>query len=553
MRQSLLLLALCLVLSFLAGFLRTTAPEPPAADREELDALLLRFSREEAAECLVSPNALLARGGGAALLDPVSMLPASSALPADELRLFAASVASGIPPPTPLKDAMLDKALAWHMFLASPDRALDPGFFARSPQIHPGGGSYVRLARRSGRAEFRSGKWLADHLDSAHAKELSELVAAQPGFVLDPPRAVLAALGNGALQALHDRDPVVMDERYLLLARAREREGELAGEGGRDGESEGERARNAERAGGVEVGGEHAVWAVHPRAAWDRFLAATPYRLVPHFPRTPAIVRRGRLDWQIDLPRVRARAARLQALTLGGLVTLALGVAALLWMRISARDEEARRRRFMLQTLAHELRTPLTSMSLALESLRDRFDELPPPAQDALGRLLDDAARLERVVGTSRHYLRESTSTRLLDLTPTVVPSVNEWVADLVAEVGATPLDGLPADAAATLDLHWTGVCIRNLAENALRHGRPPVRVTLARDGDALVVTVSDQGACAFADLDAMALPFVRGPASSGTGLGLAIVRSIALELGGTLAFHPQPTRFVLRLPGVLG
>ena len=506
------LLTLALALAFGAGAL-WLAPAPAPAGRgvarEELDGLLQRFAGEQRPSCALALSRLFAKGDGDALLDPATLLPRTAELPLDELAALDRAIALGRLPVEPAPtDPLLAKAAAWHAARAGRGAWGDERF-REPPFTHPAGASYVRLA--SAEPLWNTAAWVGAHLAYAHAGELAALARDIRGLELDAPRAVLARLGANELAALREREPVVLGAAELLL-----------------------------------VHGDADAYDAYPRARWDAWVAGTPYRLVRHAPGTPALARRGRLDWVHDDARTR----RTHRIALAGLGVLAAIVVGLLMTRVKMRLEEARRRRFKLQTLTHELRTPLTSMTLALEELRARFDGLPEPAQDAVLRACDDLARLRRVVETSRAYLNDSTSRRLLDLSPGPVPSLRDWLAELVDDPA---LELLAHDAPVRLDVHWTGVCVTNLVQNALRHGRPPVRVIADVEKDALVLTVEDAGTCAFDDLDAMAAPFVRGPLSAGSGLGLALARSIALEMGGSLTYLSRPTRFVLRLPGVIG
>lgn len=79
---------------------------------------------------------------------------------------------------------------------------------------------------------------------------------------------------------------------------------------------------------------------------------------------------------------------------------------------------------------------------------------------------------------------------------------------------------------------------LRNLLENAFRHGRPPVSVFLSRNS----LTVRDAGTPIPAgEKEKLFEPFYRLPGSSGTGgagLGLAIVRQIARQHGGDARYE---------------
>jgi two-component system, OmpR family, sensor kinase len=98
---------------------------------------------------------------------------------------------------------------------------------------------------------------------------------------------------------------------------------------------------------------------------------------------------------------------------------------------------------------------------------------------------------------------------------------------------------------------------LRNLLENAQRHGGQEVSLTLSRDQSGFVIDVADRGpGVPPAEREAIFEPFYRSSQASerhgGVGLGLALVRSIARQHGGRvqcLAHDGGGARFVVYLP----
>ena len=95
-----------------------------------------------------------------------------------------------------------------------------------------------------------------------------------------------------------------------------------------------------------------------------------------------------------------------------------------------------------------------------------------------------------------------------------------------------------------------------NLASNALRYCPEGggVAVTLAREGERIVLTVDNDGApIPEADLAHIWEPFYRGDASrsratGGTGLGLAIVKAAAQAHGGGCSAANRPGGVIFRV-----
>jgi signal transduction histidine kinase len=72
--------------------------------------------------------------------------------------------------------------------------------------------------------------------------------------------------------------------------------------------------------------------------------------------------------------------------------------------------------------------------------------------------------------------------------------------------------------------------------DNALRHGQPPVGVSVSREDGRAALRVSDHGpGIAATEVEAVFEPFrrVRHADTAGTGLGLSLVRKIARHHGG--------------------
>src|SRR5262249_53881615 len=93
-----------------------------------------------------------------------------------------------------------------------------------------------------------------------------------------------------------------------------------------------------------------------------------------------------------------------------------------------------------------------------------------------------------------------------------------------------------------------------NLVDNALRSGARQVTVRVARDGEAALVEVIDDGAGMSEEVRRRAREpfFTTRPAGEGAGLGLAIVASIVAAHKGTLEIDSSPgrgTRVSLRIP----
>ena len=84
---------------------------------------------------------------------------------------------------------------------------------------------------------------------------------------------------------------------------------------------------------------------------------------------------------------------------------------------------------------------------------------------------------------------------------------------------------------------------IRNLLDNARRHGAPPVRIALRRERNDFVLDVIDAGpGVPEAERERVFSPFHRlSEDNAGAGLGLSLVRQIARLHGGDAIVASQP------------
>lgn len=200
--------------------------------------------------------------------------------------------------------------------------------------------------------------------------------------------------------------------------------------------------------------------------------------------------------------------------------------------------------RQLLAHASHELRTPLARIRLALELAGPSLDphRRAGLAQDIaeLDALIDEillASRLDAVT--------EPLADKAVDLLA--------LAAEECAHYDEAQFDGVPATVRG--DARLLRRLLRNLLENARRHGTPPVDVRLYHEGDAVLLTVQDAGPGIPEDeRERVFEPFYRRAGTRdniGAGLGLALVRQIALRHGGDARYvvNEGGGGFVVSLP----
>lgn len=181
--------------------------------------------------------------------------------------------------------------------------------------------------------------------------------------------------------------------------------------------------------------------------------------------------------------------------------------------------------------LSHDLRTPIARLRFGLDVLQEA--ELTAAQQKTLAHLNRDLVAMENLVETLLSYARLDQAQILLK--PSLV-NLSQWVADIVKEFyddQALHLEIEQAFATSiSADTEYLNMLIHNLIQNAERHGRGKIRVSVVANEKALVLVVEDNGTgIPLAEREHVLKPFYRLASSRNTqghGMGLAIVDRIA-------------------------
>jgi signal transduction histidine kinase len=213
--------------------------------------------------------------------------------------------------------------------------------------------------------------------------------------------------------------------------------------------------------------------------------------------------------------------------------------------------------------VAHEINNPLYSVSANLEILGDSDLSCPGLSSCELKTLVDDLQLGVRRMTQIVKDLREFSSGGSDALQPC---RVDEVIGDALrlasfklgkaVEVQRSCEADLPE---VTVNRRKLSQVLLNLLVNAAeamaeaRTEKPWVRVDVERVGNAVHISVQDNGPGISDDVAAQLFePFVTSnPAGKGTGLGLALSREYMASFGGTLEHRPvaSGTRFSIRLP----
>jgi signal transduction histidine kinase len=189
-------------------------------------------------------------------------------------------------------------------------------------------------------------------------------------------------------------------------------------------------------------------------------------------------------------------------------------------------EQLIRANRSLLANASHELRTPLARIRLAVEMLKQTADPKTKAGleQDIaeLDGLVDEILLASRLDTVAQNDVREE-----IDLLALAAEESARYD-EIQLEGEHIKIQGDP---------RLLRRLLRNLLENARRHGVPPTQVRLHREANMVVLKVWDSGpGPAPAEFEQVFTPFYRrrdSHTSTGNGLGLSLVRQIARRHGG--------------------
>ncbi len=207
--------------------------------------------------------------------------------------------------------------------------------------------------------------------------------------------------------------------------------------------------------------------------------------------------------------------------------------------RAAARIEElVGAHRALLANASHELRTPLARIRMAIELMKEGAE--PRRKRE----LEQDIAELDALIEEILLASRLDASTRLEALEDIDLLAL---AAEGCARYEGASLEGEPVKVRG--DARLLRRLLRNLLENARRHGAPPIEVSVRAVPSGAELRVSDHGpGVPEAERERVFEPFYRRAGSTeGAGLGLALVRRIARQHGGEARCKAG---FVVTLPG---
>jgi len=204
-------------------------------------------------------------------------------------------------------------------------------------------------------------------------------------------------------------------------------------------------------------------------------------------------------------------------------------------------DRQMNSMRHLISDTAHQLRTPVAALRAQADLFSDETDlsrkekivERIQTRSASLGRLLDQMLSQALVIHRGDSVRRERVDLRdvALDVFEEGDHAVLNPEMDVALEIGEEPV-------MAMADVTSLKEALKNLLNNAVKYGRPPVRIGASTEGGKAVIWVEDCGNGPDSEtLAELGSRFNKGTLArqTGSGLGLAIAHSVAVSFGGEL------------------
>lgn len=192
---------------------------------------------------------------------------------------------------------------------------------------------------------------------------------------------------------------------------------------------------------------------------------------------------------------------------------------------------------------AHQLRTPLAALSGQVDLLSN--DEVTVEGQKHLDRIRVRTGQLSRLANQLLSHAmvahRERVVARsIVNLTELTRRALDEAIPDTLERDVLVTLHSPPAPVLLLGDPVNLAEAIKNILDNAVRHGAPStIWVRLSMRGDMAIVEVEDDGPGIPREQWVRVVQRFGAPSSDGkgSGLGLSIAAEVAAAHGGSISF----------------
>ena len=205
--------------------------------------------------------------------------------------------------------------------------------------------------------------------------------------------------------------------------------------------------------------------------------------------------------------------------------------------------------------VAHEVKNPINAIVLHLEVLREKLPMLEPDSLRHLDVIASEIKRLDRVVQTLVDFTRpvelrlaETDLRRTLeDVVLLAIPDASQHGVQIVRQIA-------PEQLTVRIDSDLIKQALLNVVINGVQSmpNGGELKVVAGRDGDAIEVSVQDQGQGVPPDIRDKIFNLYFTTKKGGSGIGLAMTYRVMQLHNGSIDFESRNgsgTTFNLRLP----
>lgn len=198
--------------------------------------------------------------------------------------------------------------------------------------------------------------------------------------------------------------------------------------------------------------------------------------------------------------------------------------------------------RALAANAAHELRTPLTTVRLRLQNVLSQplSDAAREEVRNAIGALVQLSRRTEKLLQLSRAEAGAAMAREAVNLGLLAAAVAQDFWADaaLLTRLQLSVPDD--EDILAQGDFDALAIALRNLLENALRHGQG-CQITIGVERPATIRVTDDGPGVSPAQIDLLRRKVRHSPESAGNGLGISIVSTVMARHRGELELVSPP------------
>lgn len=447
------------------------------------------------------------------LLDPKTILPKTSSYNLNQLRDLNEYSNSCDQSLIKNNIGTFKKSWIWQQYICGHRKFLPKDFFKKAPFFHPFGGSFAYGAYQSGKEPFIKPLWLVENFKYFHIlewKNLSKDMKIVSG--LSKMIKVLMSFDLNSASDFHQRKNLIISTQFVLLKN--------------------------------DIKTDQSSYTVYYKIQFQKILKKNHLSLKRYSPQFSCTFRDGNYCWEKDTDTSFKQFNILTlSLLLLILLVLLLSIRALL-KKIKSREDDRERKDFILKAISHEIRSPITAMRLIIDNIKKEFDDLPDKFQYPFLEISTQVGQLNTVVEKSKQYLNTNNEAPL-ELELKNLDSIKDFlesVTDPYLEKGL--ICHIKTHDSLISDPYWLSVAIRNIIENAFKHGKPPVKLESYKRDKKLFIEIEDAGTDKLHKKIFSA--FQKKTSSEGLGLGLFLTQKIVHSLKGKIEIKTDPTRFVL-------